>query len=100
MRLLGKINGLKMLCIVGCCVLAGASSLAVGQAAAPAKPAVGTVMAPAQVYGKLLSLLEEQFVGAAEAMPEDKYNFAPPATSGEFKGVRTFGEEVKHVAQA
>jgi uncharacterized damage-inducible protein DinB len=29
-------------------------------------------------------------------MPEDKYSFAP--TSGEFKGVRTFGDQVKHVA--
>jgi hypothetical protein len=33
-------------------------------------------------------------VPAAEAMPEDKYSFAP--TNGEFKGVRTFGEQVKH----
>ena len=29
-------------------------------------------------------------------MPEDKYSFAP--TNGEFKGVRTFAEQVKHVA--
>ena len=29
-------------------------------------------------------------------MPEDKYSFAP--TSGEFKGVRTFGQQIKHVA--
>ena len=43
--------------------------------------------------------MESEFVGAAEAMPEDKYNFAPPAT-GEFKGVRSFGEQVKHVAEA
>jgi uncharacterized damage-inducible protein DinB len=29
-------------------------------------------------------------------MPEDKYSFAP--TNGEFKGVRTFAQQVKHVA--
>jgi hypothetical protein len=29
-------------------------------------------------------------------MPEDKYSLAP--TSGEFKGVRTFAQQVKHVA--
>jgi hypothetical protein len=29
-------------------------------------------------------------------MPEDKYSFAP--TNGEFKGVRTFAEQVKHLA--
>lgn len=40
--------------------------------------------------------VEGEFVPAAEAMPEDKYGFAP--TSGEFKGVRTFGQQVKHVA--
>ncbi|MBZ5502592.1 MAG: DinB family protein [Acidobacteriia bacterium] len=43
-----------------------------------------------------LSIVEMEFVSAAEAMPEDKYSFAP--TSGEFKGVRTFAQQVKHVA--
>jgi DinB superfamily len=40
--------------------------------------------------------MEQEFVPAAEAMPEDKFGFAP--TDGEFKGVRTFGEQIKHVA--
>ena len=40
--------------------------------------------------------LEHEFVPAAEAMPEDKFGFAP--TSGEFKGVRTFAQQIKHVA--
>src|SRR5258706_12487567 len=31
-------------------------------------------------------------------MPEDKYGFAP--SNGEFKGVRTFALQVKHVATA
>ena len=52
----------------------------------------------ASVANAEISLIEEEFVGVARAMPEDKYNFAP--TSGEFKGVRTFAEEVKHVAAA
>jgi hypothetical protein len=82
------------------CLLAAASSLALAQAAASAKPAVGTAIPPAQIYGKILASLETNFVSAAEAMPEDKYDFAPPVTAGEFKGVRTFGGEVKHVAQA
>ena len=89
--------------ILGCCLLAAASTLALAQAtapAAPAKPAVGTLMSPSLTYGKLLSGMEQEFVSAAEAMPEDKYNFAPPVTAGEFKGVRTFGEQVKHVAEA
>jgi uncharacterized damage-inducible protein DinB len=82
------------------CLLAAAPTLAAPQAAAPAKPAVGTQMTPAQVDGKLLTLLEGEFVSAAEAMPEDKFDFAPPATAGDFKGVRSFGGQVKHVAQA
>jgi uncharacterized damage-inducible protein DinB len=64
--------------------------------AAPAKPAPGTKVAPSQSYGKLLGMMEQEFVSAVEAMPEDKFNFAP--TEGEFKGVRTFSGQVKHVA--
>ncbi len=43
-----------------------------------------------------LKLGEKLIVSAAEAMPADKYGFAP--TDGEFKGVRTFGQQVKHLA--
>ena len=45
-----------------------------------------------------LKIVEGEFTSAAEAMPEDKYSFAP--TTGEFKGVRTFAEQIKHVAAA
>jgi hypothetical protein len=41
---------------------------------------------------------EKLVVPAADAMPEDKYSFAP--SNGEFKGVRTFAEQVKHLAAA
>lgn len=83
------------------CLLAATSAFAVAQApAAPAKPAVGTPVPPAQIYSRLLGMMEKQFVGAAQAMPEDKYDFAPSSTMGEYKGVRTFAEQIKHVAQA
>jgi uncharacterized damage-inducible protein DinB len=49
-----------------------------------------------QVLDASVTNMEHEFVPAAEAMPEDKFGFAP--TSGEFKGVRTFGDQVKHVA--
>lgn len=39
---------------------------------------------------------EQLVVPAAEAMPEEKYSFAP--TNGEFAGVRTFAEQVKHLS--
>jgi uncharacterized damage-inducible protein DinB len=50
----------------------------------------------AQTLNHSVSGVEGEFIPAAEAMPEGKYSFAP--TSGEFKGVRTFAEQVKHVA--
>ena len=46
----------------------------------------------------LSKLAEKLMVSAVEAMPADKFGFAP--TDGEFKGVRTFGQMVKHVAAA
>lgn len=85
--------------ILCCCLMAAASSIALAQAPAPAKPAVGSVVSPAQTYGSVLSTMEKQFVSAAEAMPEDKFNFAPAPTMGEFKGVRSFGDQIKHVAE-
>lgn len=66
------------------------------------KPAAKPV-GPATISSELnteLSIVEHEFVGAAEAMPEDKYNFAPATSMGEYKGVRTFAMEVKHVATA
>jgi uncharacterized damage-inducible protein DinB len=43
-----------------------------------------------------LKSVEQPISSAAEAMPADKYGYAP--TEGEFKGVRTFGQQVKHLA--
>jgi len=50
----------------------------------------------AQVLDRSVSNMEQEFVPAAEAMPEDKFGFAP--SDGEFKGVRNFGDQIKHVA--
>jgi len=83
-----------------CCAVAVAPAFALAQDPKPAKPPVGTAVAPSETYGKLLSNMEKEFVDAAEAMPEDKFDFAPAATSGDFKGVRSFGGQVKHVAEA
>jgi len=53
----------------------------------------------ASVYDHTLSNVEKEVVEAAEAMPEDKFNFAPTGP-GDFKGVRTFATQVKHIAVA
>ena len=50
----------------------------------------------AQLLDRSVSNFEHEFIPACEAMPEDKYGFAP--TNGEFKGVRTFAQQIKHVA--
>jgi hypothetical protein len=49
-----------------------------------------------QVLDRTVYNMEMEFIPAAEAMPEDKFGFAP--TNGEFKGVRTFAQQIKHVA--
>jgi hypothetical protein len=67
------------------------SGIAIAQTAKPAEPRTIS-----QVLNGAITNLENDFVPAADAMPEDKYTFAP--SSGEFKGVRTFAQQVKHVA--
>jgi uncharacterized damage-inducible protein DinB len=52
----------------------------------------------ADSVGETLKFAEGNFLGVAEAMPESKYDYVP--TSGKFDDVRTFGEQVKHVACA
>jgi hypothetical protein len=49
-----------------------------------------------QIHDRELSILERELVPLAEAMPAEKYDFAP--TQGAFKGVRTFGQQMTHVA--
>src|SRR5271165_5150215 len=49
-----------------------------------------------EILDHTVANLEYEFVPAAEAMPEDKFGFVP--TNGEFKGVRTFAQQIKHVA--
>ena len=63
--------------------------------AQPEKVPVGTIVE------NQLNIIEREFVGAAEAMPEDKYNFSPASLNipgSDYKGVRTFAQQVKHVA--
>ncbi len=53
---------------------------------------------PAGAIDQLLGNVEGEMVPLVEAMPADKFNFAP--TNGNFTGVRTFEEQVKHVTGA
>src|SRR5271163_1317821 len=51
---------------------------------------------PAQIYAKLFTSQQNEVISAAEAMPADKYDFKP--TKGTFEGVRTFGQQLTHIA--
>jgi uncharacterized damage-inducible protein DinB len=65
------------------------------------KIAPGTMVEPSKTFDDMLSGLEKEFTSAAEAMPAEKYGFAPPSTNGaKFEGVRTFAQEITHVAEA
>jgi hypothetical protein len=44
----------------------------------------------------LLQFTERKVLALADALPGEKYGFAP--TQGEFTGVRNFGEQLKHIA--
>ena len=74
-----------------CLVIAGGSCVSFAQMAKTDEHRTVS-----QIEDRLVGMTEGEFVPAADAMPEDKYSFAP--TSGEFKGVRTFAQQVKHVA--
>lgn len=62
---------------------------------AQSEPAVKTVTAN-QVVDEWVTNAETHLVSLAQALPEDKYSFAP--VNGEFHGVRTFAQQVKHLA--
>jgi hypothetical protein len=75
---------------------------------APKVPA-GTIIEPGKSLDALLKIYEGEIIGAAKAMPTEKYNFAPsqaifvPSQKVDFgspKSVNTFGQTVAHVAQA
>jgi hypothetical protein len=83
------------------------TAVALGQAtkSATTTTAPGTQQQPPPTIASVLNLeignVEKQIVDVAEAMPEDKYNFSPESLNipgSDYKGVRTFAVQVKHVA--
>ena len=72
--------------------------VALAPAAATRAAAQDPIDPMAATVAPWFTMIETSFVGLADAMPAEKYGFKP--TAGEFKNVRTFGEQVKHVACA
>jgi len=50
----------------------------------------------AKIFDNQLKTIESDLVPLVEAMPADKFGFAP--TQGEFKGARTFAQQATHSA--
>src|SRR5713226_7398785 len=84
--------------------LAGIGQRTQGAPAASTPPAQQSQQSSpsvASIVDREVSAIEKQIVEAAEAMPEDKFNFSPESLNipgADYKGVRTFALQVKHVA--
>ena len=77
----------------------GTRSVAVATAPQAQASQIGPSLASA--IDREISAVEKQVLEAAEAMPEDKFNFSPESLNlpgGNYKGVRTFAVQVKHIA--
>ena len=72
------------------------SSPAVGASASPSTPP--TI---ASAIDREITIVEKELIDTAEAMPEGKFDFSPEklnVSGSDYKGVRTFGQQLKHVA--
>jgi uncharacterized damage-inducible protein DinB len=89
---------LPLLVTVAVCI-AQTSTNSATNAKPPQRSFVGDVPGTiADSVAETLKFAEGNFLGVAQAMPENKYDYIP--TSGKFDDVRSFGEQVKHVACA
>src|SRR6478672_10588635 len=84
--------------------LAATSAYAQATKSSPAAGASGTPSTPptiASAIDREVSIIEKEIVEAAEAMPENKFDFSPEKlniSGSDYKGVRTFGQQLKHIA--
>jgi len=79
----------------------GQSAKTVAASAPQAQPTQRTTLAG--MVDREISGVEKQIVEAAEAMPEEKFNFTPESLSipgDDYKGVRSFAVQVKHIASS
>ena len=96
----------RTLVLAGAVAVSGGMTMRAQMSGPPPSPPVGTKEDPAKAVDGLLSLMELQVVGAAKAMPAEKYGFAPTqgifaaGQTTQFDTVRTFVAQVTHLAQA
>ncbi len=94
--------------VIGLLIAAGASGSAQARDFQDTYTAsdAGKTMAPAKALDVMLAQLETEVMNVAQAMPADKYSFAPttalfaPGTPVKFGTVRTFAQQLTHIAGA
>jgi uncharacterized damage-inducible protein DinB len=86
--------------------LAAASAYAQTTKSSPAAGPSATPSTPPTIASSIdreITIVEKEVVEVAEAMPEDKFDFSPEKlnlSGSDYKGVRTFAEQLKHIAAA
>ena len=93
-----RILFLSVTCVCGLAVSGTSIKRTSAASGAPAQQPPATLGA---ALDRDVTGVEKQIVDIAEAMPEDKYNFSPESLNipgSDYKGVRTFAVQVKHVA--
>jgi hypothetical protein len=97
---------IRALVLAGVMVLSGGVQMRAQMSGPPPSPPIGTKEDPAKAVDGLISTLEFQVVGAAKAMPADKYSFTPAqgifaaTQKTQFDTVRSFVGQVTHLAEA
>ena len=89
----------KLILLVALCISTAAGLAQEGKS--PAVPQAPKTPDIAAAIDQEIRTIEKQVVEAAEAMPEDKFNFTPEGLQlpgSDYKGVRTFALQVRHVA--
>ncbi len=94
-----RCKSLLMAGLLACCSGMGVAQMNMGGE----KVTVGSAVSPAQAQDALLSAFEHELLGVVQAMPTDKFSFAPSSGAmpgARFQGVRTFAQQAVHLAQA
>ncbi len=101
-----RIRMMTMGLALGACCLMGSGFVTAGAQMKMDGPMKMAATTPAKALDDLLSLYENDAMGVVKTMPADKYNFAPsaaifvPGQGARFATVRTFVQQVTHVAEA
>jgi len=92
------LKNMQWMAVLAACLATASLSTQTGRQVLESKDTAGSMDPKTEKHAlqSLLKLSQKVVVSAVDAMPADKFGFTP--TDGEFKGVRTFGQMVKHLS--